>query len=151
MYQSGIKILTPGDGLNSEELVVHLTELDPNKSGSWDRFDFLRWYVEEEVFMDSAEEAESLVGWGYKVRLMDLHGVIFWRFIKWRGNKRSKDCLWRKAQVFSLRGKEKVQQHSFSRPGREWGAIGEKCFSDWGPSYWAITGDSWEIRSTVRN
>ena len=47
----------------SEDLVVHLQKVEPNESGSLDRFSFLRWYVDEEVSLESAEEAERLVGW----------------------------------------------------------------------------------------
>ena len=46
----------------------HLQKVDPNESGSLDRFDFVRWYVDREVYLDSAEEAERLVGWVCKVR-----------------------------------------------------------------------------------
>ena len=34
----------------------HLHKVDPNESGSLDRFVFLRWYVEKKVSMGSAEE-----------------------------------------------------------------------------------------------
>ena len=36
-------------------------------------FSFVIWYVDEEVSLDYAEEIERLVGWGFKVSLMDLH------------------------------------------------------------------------------
>ena len=45
----------------------------PNESGSLEHFDFVRWYVNKEVSLDSAEEAYCFVGWGCKVILMDLH------------------------------------------------------------------------------
>ena len=51
------------EGFHSEELAGHLRKLDPNESGSLDRFAFVRWYVDEEVSLDSAKEAELLVGW----------------------------------------------------------------------------------------
>ena len=50
----------------------HLQKLDPNESGSLDRFEFVRWYVDEEVSLGSTEEAKRLVGWGCKVSLMDI-------------------------------------------------------------------------------
>ena len=52
--------------------MVHLQKVEPNESGSLDRFYFVRWYVDEEVSMDSTEEVEILVGWGCKVSLMDI-------------------------------------------------------------------------------
>ena len=51
-------------GGNSEDLEGHMRKLDPNKSGSLDRFVLVRWYVDEEVYLDSTEETECLVGWG---------------------------------------------------------------------------------------
>ena len=57
----------------------HLRKLYPNESGSWDRFDFVRWYVDKDVSLESAEEVEYLVGWGYKVSMMDLQREIFLR------------------------------------------------------------------------
>ena len=65
-------IETLGEGFNSEELASHLPKVNPNKSGSLDRFAFLRWYVDEDISLDSVEEAECLVGGGYKVSLMDI-------------------------------------------------------------------------------
>ena len=53
--------------------MVHLQKVDPNESGSLDRFSFVRWYMEEEVSLESAEEAERLAGWGCKFSLMDIH------------------------------------------------------------------------------
>ena len=53
-----------------------LRKVDPNESGSLDRFAFLRWYVDKVVSLDSAEEAERLVGWGCKVSLTDLQREI---------------------------------------------------------------------------
>ena len=44
------------EGFHSEDLAGHLLKVYPNESGSLDRFAFLRWYVEEEVSMDSSEE-----------------------------------------------------------------------------------------------
>ena len=40
----------------SEELTGHLRKVDPNESGSLGRFDFLMWYVGEEVSLESTEE-----------------------------------------------------------------------------------------------
>ena len=65
-------IETLGEGFHSEELVVHLWKLDPNKIISLDNFSSMRWYVDKEVYMDSRDEAERLVGWGYNVSLMDI-------------------------------------------------------------------------------
>ena len=47
-------IETLGEGFHSEYLAGYLRKVDPNESGSLDRFDFVRWYVDEEVSMDSA-------------------------------------------------------------------------------------------------
>ena len=55
-----------------EDLAGHLQKVDPNESGGLDRFAFVRWYVDEEVSLDSAEEAKTLVGWGCKFSLIDL-------------------------------------------------------------------------------
>ena len=65
-------IETLGDGFHSEELAGQLRNVDPNESGGLDSFAFLRWYVDEEVSLDSSEEAERSVGCGCKV-LMDLY------------------------------------------------------------------------------
>ena len=70
-------IETIGGGFHSKDLAGHLRKLDPNESGGLDRFSFVRWYVDEEVSLDSADEAEHLVGWGCKVSLMDLQLEIF--------------------------------------------------------------------------
>ena len=64
-------IETIGEGFHSEDLAVHLHKVDLNNIGSLDHLDFVRWYVDEEVSMDSIEEAEGLVGWGCKVILVD--------------------------------------------------------------------------------
>ena len=45
------------------ELTGHLRKVYPNESDSWDRFDFLRSYVDEEVSLEYADEAKRLVGW----------------------------------------------------------------------------------------
>ena len=66
-----------GEGFHSNELAGHIRKLDPNESGSLDRFAFLRQYVDKEVFLESAEEAESFLGQACKVRLMDLQRKIF--------------------------------------------------------------------------
>ena len=49
-----------------------MRKVDPFERGSLDRFAFLKWYVDEEVSLESVKEAESLVGWVWKVSLMDL-------------------------------------------------------------------------------
>ena len=59
-------IETLGEGFNSEYLEVRLRKVDPNESDSLDRF-----------ALDYAEEAERLVGWYCKVRLMDLRRESF--------------------------------------------------------------------------
>ena len=64
-------IETIEEGSHSEELAGNLQKADPNESGSLDRFAFVRWYVDEEVSLDSAEEANCLVSWGCKFSLMD--------------------------------------------------------------------------------
>ena len=61
-----------GVGFHSEDLAGHLQKVDLNESGSLDRFDFMRWYVVEEASMESADEAERLVGWGCKTILIYL-------------------------------------------------------------------------------
>ena len=66
-------------GVHSEGLTGHLHKVDPNESDSLDRFAFVRWHVEEEVSLYSVDEAEHLMGWGFKVSLMDLQYSIFWR------------------------------------------------------------------------
>ena len=50
-------IETIGGGFHIEELAGQLRKLDPNESGSLERFIFVRWYVDEEVSLESAEEA----------------------------------------------------------------------------------------------
>ena len=57
---------------HSEELACNLQKLNPYESGIMERFAFVSWYVDEEVSMESAGDAEWLVGWGRKVSLMDL-------------------------------------------------------------------------------
>ena len=57
-------IETLGEGFNSENLVGHLWKVDPNESGSLDRLDFVRWYVNKEVSLDSTVVAKRFVGWG---------------------------------------------------------------------------------------
>ena len=69
-------IETLGRGFHSEELAGHLQKLYPNESGSLDHFAFVRWYLDEEVSLDCAEEAECLVGWACKVSLVDLQREI---------------------------------------------------------------------------
>ena len=49
----------------------NLWKVHPNESGSLDRFSFVRWYVDKEVFLESSEDEERLVGWYCKVSLMD--------------------------------------------------------------------------------
>ena len=70
-------IETLGEVFHSEDLAGHLRKVDPNESGSLDRFSFVRWYVEEEVSLDSAEDTERLVGWAFKVGLVDIQREIF--------------------------------------------------------------------------
>ena len=50
-------IETLWEGFQREELTGNLQKLYPNKSGSLDRFAFVRWYVDEKISLDSAEEA----------------------------------------------------------------------------------------------
>ena len=65
-------IETIGGGGRSDELEGHLQKVYPNESSSLDRFAFVRWYVDKEVSLDSVEEVERFVGWGYKVILIDI-------------------------------------------------------------------------------
>ena len=65
-------IETLGEGFRSDDLAGHLQKVHPNESGSYDHFDFVRWYVDKEVSLDYAEEAESLEGWVCKISLIDL-------------------------------------------------------------------------------
>ena len=60
------------ESFNSEDLADNLRKVDPNESGSLDHFVFVGWYVDEEVSMESTEEAESLASWGCKISLMDI-------------------------------------------------------------------------------
>ena len=59
------------EGFNIEEMEGHQPKVDPNESGSLERFDFVRCYVDEEVSLESAEEAEPWLGWGCKTILID--------------------------------------------------------------------------------
>ena len=61
-----------GEAFHSEELAVHLQKVYPNESISLDRFYFVRLIVDDEVSLYSIEEAEHLMGLGFKVILMDL-------------------------------------------------------------------------------
>ena len=65
-------IETLGNSFHSEDLTGHMRKVDPDESGSLDRFAFVRWYVDRGVSLDSAGEAERLVGWYCKVSLIDL-------------------------------------------------------------------------------
>ena len=66
-----------GGCFSSEELVDNLRKADPHESVSLDCFAFVRWYVDHEVSMESEEEAERLVCWGCKARLMYTQREIF--------------------------------------------------------------------------
>ena len=57
-------------------MVVHLWKVDPNTSVSLDLFYYVRWYVDKEVYIHSAEEAEFLEGWFCKVGLMRFKWAI---------------------------------------------------------------------------
>ena len=61
-----------GGGVHSEELAVHMWKLYPTESDSLDRFAFVRWYVNKEVSLNSAEEGKRLVGWGCKVSMINI-------------------------------------------------------------------------------
>ena len=63
-------------GGHSEDLAGHLQKVDPNESDSLGRFAFVKWYVYTKVSLDSAEEAESLVGWACKISLIDIQREI---------------------------------------------------------------------------
>ena len=47
-------------------------KVDPNESVCLERFVFVRWYLDEEISLESAEWAEHLVVWSCKVSLMDI-------------------------------------------------------------------------------
>ena len=64
-------IETLGDGFHSEDLAGHIQKVDPNKSGGLYRLPFVRYYVDWEISLYYTEEGKCLVGWAYKVRLMD--------------------------------------------------------------------------------
>ena len=66
--------------------------------------------------------------WAARSSLWILSDKYCWRFIHWISNRRRKGNFWRGFQVCSLWGKEEVRQHSFSRLGGDWGAIGERFF-----------------------
>ena len=77
-YSKFVELIeTLGEGFHSEELAGHLRKVDPNESGSLDRFDFMRWYVDEEISLESAEEGQRLVGWDCKTILLDIQREIF--------------------------------------------------------------------------
>ena len=61
-----------GGGGHSYKLVGNMGVLYPNEISSLDHFDFVRWYIDEEVSLDSTEEAENLVEWGCKVSPVEL-------------------------------------------------------------------------------
>ena len=63
---------TLGGCFHSDEFAYNLWKVDPNESGSLDRFAFVKCYVEEEVSLESAEDSERLVGCGCNYSLMDL-------------------------------------------------------------------------------
>ena len=65
-------IVTLWEGFHSEEVAGHLQKLDPDESVSLEHFAFVGWYVDKYVSLESAEEAEHLVVWVCKVRLVDL-------------------------------------------------------------------------------
>ena len=65
-------IQTLGGGGVSEDLVGCLRKVDPNRCGSLDLFEFVRWYVDEEVSLEYTEEAECFVDWVGMVIVMDL-------------------------------------------------------------------------------
>ena len=61
-----------GEGFHSEELAGHLWKVELNEIGILDIFSFVRWYVDNEIALDSVEDKERLVGWGCKVSLIGL-------------------------------------------------------------------------------
>ena len=70
-------IETLGEGVHSEELAGHMQKVDPHESGSLECFAFVRWYVDKDISLESAEEAAHLVVWDCKVSLMDIQREIF--------------------------------------------------------------------------
>ena len=65
-------IETLGGGFHSEDMADRMQREDPNESVSLDRFAFVRWYMDEEVSVDSAEEAELFLGWYCKFIMLGL-------------------------------------------------------------------------------
>ena len=63
---------TLGESFHNDDLAGQLRKVYPNESGSLYRFAFVVWYVNKDVSLDSVEEAERLVGLGFKVSLMYL-------------------------------------------------------------------------------
>ena len=68
-------------------------KLYPIKSGGLFRFDFVKWYVDEEVSPDSPEEAWWIFSEKY-----------IWWFINWRVNDGRKVYPWSRVKVCSLLG-----------------------------------------------
>ena len=67
------------DVFHSEEIEDYLSKVYPNETDSLDRFSFLRWYVDEEDFLDFADDAECLVSWGWNFSLIDIQWEISFR------------------------------------------------------------------------
>ena len=133
-----------GEGFHSDEMEVHLHKSDPNESGSLDRFAFVIWYVDEEVYLDSADEAYHFVDWGCKVSLMDPQWEV--SFAE-NGTGAEKDifegCF--KFAAYDARNKTDSTYSAY------WGGIGGRSGSDLGASDQAIFGNWLEIRSRVIN
>ena len=56
-----------------------MRKVDPDESGSLDRFAFVRRYVDKEVSLNSAGEAERLMSWACNIILIDLQREIFFK------------------------------------------------------------------------
>ena len=58
--------------------------------------------MDEEVSLDSSEEAECLVGWGFQVRLMDLQGEIFLKVHSLNRERDQERLFLKRVKIFSL-------------------------------------------------
>ena len=122
-------IETIGEGFHNEDLSVHLRKIYPNESGSLDRFAFVRWYVEEEVSLESTEEAESFVVWVCKVRLMDLQWAIFLKVYSLKREQDSGKAIFE--GVFKFAASEAKKKFDITSSEYQ-GAIGDRSWRNLG-------------------
>ena len=89
--------------------------------------------MDKEVSLDSAEEAERLVGWGCKVSLMDIQQDIFYlRVISWK-REMDQERLYL-MEVSSLQHFE-ARKNFDSTASSDWGAIGKRLGSNRGGDF----------------